>query len=85
MQDYGKGIPPADLPHLFSRFYQTERADKRSKGGMGLGLYIARELIAAHGGRITAASEEGKGASFTISLPLVPAEEAPGAASSASP
>ncbi len=85
VQDYGKGIPAGDLPHLFSRFYQNRRADKRSKSGLGLGLYIARELIAAHGGRITAASKEGKGATFTIRLPLLPAEEAPGAAPSTAP
>jgi two-component system CheB/CheR fusion protein len=77
VQDYGKGIPAADLPHLFFRFYQAVRSDQRSSRGLGLGLYIAHELVTAHGGQITAASEEGKGTTFTIRLPLLPAEEAP--------
>lgn len=80
VQDYGKGIPAADLPHLFSRFYQAARGTNKSKG-LGLGLYIAQELITAHGGQITAVSEEGKGTMFTIRLPLLPAEEAPPAKS----
>ncbi len=75
VRDYGKGIPAADLPHLFSRFYQAGRS-KQSKG-LGLGLYIAHELITAHGGQMSVASEEGKGATFTIRLPLLPAEESP--------
>jgi two-component system CheB/CheR fusion protein len=79
VQDYGTGIPAADLAHLFSRFYQAARSDNRSRNGLGLGLYIARELVTAHGGQITAASEEGKSTTFTIRLPLLPAEKASGA------
>jgi two-component system CheB/CheR fusion protein len=71
VQDYGPGIPAADVPHLFSRFYQAARSDNGPKRGLGLGLYIAHEIIAAHGGQLTVASEEGKGAIFSVRLPLL--------------
>jgi two-component system sensor histidine kinase BaeS len=61
--DDGAGIKPEDLPHIFERFYRG------SEGGLGLGLTIVRELVEAHGGRVTAASEYGKGSAFTIFLP----------------
>jgi two-component system CheB/CheR fusion protein len=76
VQDYGKGIPAVDLPLLFSRFYQVARADKQLAKGLGLGLYIVRELVEAHNGSITGDSEEGKGTTFTIRLPLLRLEEA---------
>lgn len=78
VQDYGAGIPAADLPHLFSRFYQVMRTDgeRPSRRGLGLGLYIAREVVVAHGGRIEVASIEeprdGHGTTFTIHLLLAP-------------
>lgn len=62
--DTGHGIDPELLPHIFERFY------KGSQGGLGLGLAITRELVAAHGGSIEAASEPGHGATFTIHLPV---------------
>ncbi len=71
VQDYGKGIPEADLPHLFSRYYQVARNDQQAKSGLGLGLYIAHELVTAHGGQITVESTEGQGTTFTIRLPLL--------------
>ncbi|HLV99269.1 MAG TPA: chemotaxis protein CheB [Ktedonobacterales bacterium] len=71
VQDYGQGIPQADLPHLFSRFYQAARSDRQTKRGLGLGLYIVRELVTAHNGRISVDSSEGKGTTFTIRLPLL--------------
>lgn len=61
--DDGAGIKPEDLPNIFERFYRG------SEGGLGLGLTIVRELVEAHGGRVTAASEYGKGSTFTIILP----------------
>jgi len=61
--DEGCGIKKEDLPFIFERFY------KASSGGLGLGLTIAKELAEAHGGRITAESEHGKGSVFTIFLP----------------
>ena len=54
------------LPHNFERFYQG----RDSRGGLGLGLYIAKSLVEAHGGRIWVESEEGKGSSFCFTLPL---------------
>ncbi|WP_438031013.1 CheR family methyltransferase [Sorangium sp. So ce233] len=68
--DYGPGIPTADLPHVFSSFYQVERPKGSSSGGMGLGLFICREIVKAHGGQISVRSSEGKGATFTLRLPL---------------
>ncbi len=65
--DRGRGIAPADLPHLFQRFYRTRGA--RGTEGLGLGLYISRMLVEAHGGRIWAESEVGKGSIFTFTLP----------------
>jgi len=70
VQDYGQGIAADQLPHLFSRFYQVARPDRPSQGGLGLGLFICREVVAAHGGRIDVASTEGKGTTFTVWLPL---------------
>ena len=60
VQDYGADIPAAELPQIFSRFYQVARtdADRPSRRGLGLGLYIVHELVAAHGGRIEVASVE---------------------------
>jgi signal transduction histidine kinase len=72
VQDYGPGIPPADQEHLFSRFFQVERTDRPSSSGLGLGLYISREIVAAHGGTIDVASGEGQGTTFTVRLPLAP-------------
>jgi signal transduction histidine kinase len=74
ISDTGAGIDPSFLPFVFDRFRQGERASSRRYGGVGLGLSIARELVEAHGGRITAESEgPGHGATFVITLPLGPA------------
>ncbi|WP_437496719.1 CheR family methyltransferase [Sorangium sp. So ce1099] len=71
VEDYGPGIPAADVPHVFSSFYQVDRPRDASSGGMGLGLFICREIVTAHGGAISVRSSEGKGATFTIRLPLM--------------
>jgi two-component system CheB/CheR fusion protein len=85
VEDAGPGIPAADLTHIFERFYQSTSTEERpSRRGLGLGLYIAHELVAAHGGRLEVASvmapNRGHGTTFTIHLPLAPpdASEAPG-------
>jgi CheY-like chemotaxis protein len=78
--DNGRGISRDLLPAIFDRFRQGEVDAARSRGGLGLGLAIARDLVELHGGRITAHSAGlGLGATFTITLPLVAAtaEEAP--------
>ncbi|WP_437994913.1 CheR family methyltransferase [Sorangium sp. So ce185] len=71
VEDYGPGIPAADVPHVFSSFYQVDRPKDTSSGGMGLGLFICKEIVRAHGGQIFVRSAEGKGATFTIRLPLI--------------
>jgi PAS domain S-box-containing protein len=67
--DEGIGIVPEAIPQLFSRFYRAEGAQHRGIQGLGLGLYITRALIEAHGGRIWVESEVGKGTTFTFTLP----------------
>jgi signal transduction histidine kinase len=67
--DSGEGVPPADLPHIFDRFYRGEKSRVRGLGGAGLGLAIARGLVEAHGGRIWAQSAPGEGARFSFVLP----------------
>ena len=70
--DTGRGIEPAFLPHVFDRFRQADASATRAAGGLGLGLFIARRLVVAHGGSIRAASEgEDRGAAFTVALPIV--------------
>ncbi|HIQ01353.1 MAG TPA: HAMP domain-containing histidine kinase, partial [Anaerolineales bacterium] len=67
--DTGEGIPAEDLSRIFERFYQADRS-RRRKGGVGLGLSIAREVVQLHGGEITAASVVGLGSRFTVRLPV---------------
>jgi protein-histidine pros-kinase len=67
VRDEGPGIVPEHLPKLFERFY---RAGGTGAGGLGLGLYISRMLVEAHGGTIAAESEPGAGSTFTVTLPL---------------
>jgi two-component system, OmpR family, phosphate regulon sensor histidine kinase PhoR len=70
--DSGIGIPSEDLLRIFERFYKVDRA--RSSGGTGLGLAIAKHVVQAQGGRIWAESVEGRGSSFSFTLPLAPIE-----------
>ncbi len=65
----GPGIPAHDLPRIFSRSYRTSAARAGRAPGLGLGLYIARGLVEAHGGRIWAESEVGKRTTFSFTLP----------------
>lgn len=68
--DTGDGIAAGHLPHLFERFYRAGAARDAAHGGSGIGLTIARALVSAHSGTITAASAgHGTGACFTITLP----------------
>jgi len=73
--DTGPGIAPEHLPRLFERFYRVDPARSQKDGGTGIGLAIARSVVEAHGGRIRAESELGKGSVFTFELPVAPAAE----------
>jgi DNA-binding response OmpR family regulator len=73
VRDTGIGIEPALLPHVFDAFAQAEQALDRSRGGLGLGLAVAKGLIELHGGTITAASEgKDRGAELTLRIPSEP-------------
>jgi two-component system sensor histidine kinase BaeS len=68
--DTGTGIDPADLPHIFDRFYRADRSRSGSTGGSGLGLSIVKAIITSHGGTIHAESTPGEGTSIVFTLPL---------------
>jgi signal transduction histidine kinase len=70
--DTGVGIPAADLPHVFERFFRVGGRD--GTPGTGLGLAIVREIVEGHGGTVRCDSEPGKGTTFIITLPAVPGE-----------
>ena len=73
VSDTGTGIAPDFLPHVFDRFRQEHPATNRRQGGLGLGLAIVKRLMELHGGEVRAQSPgEGRGATFTLSLPLAP-------------
>jgi signal transduction histidine kinase len=72
VHDTGEGIPGADLPRVFRKFF---RRDHGKPTGTGLGLWISRGLVVAHGGRLTATSEVGRGSTFCFTLPLVDIDE----------
>lgn len=72
VSDTGCGISAEMLPHIFERYRQSENAPSQRRGGLGLGLAIVKHIVELHGGTVTAASEgEGKGATFTVELPVI--------------
>jgi PAS domain S-box-containing protein len=68
--DQGVGIPTDDLPHIFERFYRAANVNSAHAVGMGVGLYLVKQLVTLHKGTITVESELGVGSTFTITLPL---------------
>ncbi len=70
VSDRGLGIPKEALPHVFEQFYRAPTVRSEHISGMGIGLYIVREIVALHGGTVAVASEQGVGSTFTAHLPL---------------
>ena len=69
--DEGLGIPPGALPRLFEQFYRAPNVASGVIAGMGLGLYLVREIVTRHGGSVAVESVEGQGSTFTVALPAV--------------
>jgi signal transduction histidine kinase len=69
--DQGIGIPEADLPYVFERFFRSKKSRRANPGGSGLGLSIVRWIVEAHKGKVTVQSEPGRGSTFTVRLPVV--------------
>ena len=78
VSDTGIGIPQADQPRIFERFYRVDVARSREVGGTGLGLSIAKHLMEAHGGRLWVESEVGQGSQFHFSVPIFDSERLSG-------
>ncbi len=74
VEDTGTGIPPADLPHIFERFYRADKARTREQGGTGLGLSIVKHIVHLHGGTVSATSKYGKGTAILLRLPRATGE-----------
>jgi len=70
ISDSGRGIPPEALPQVFERLYQDPNAVDGNRSGLGLGLYIAKEIVTLQGGRMWVASQPGTGSTFSFTLPL---------------
>ena len=70
VSDSGRGIPPESLPQVFERLYQDPNAVDGNRTGLGLGLYIAKEIVALQGGRMWVASQPGSGSTFSFTVPL---------------
>lgn len=72
VKDTGVGIAEEDLPHIFDRFYRSDKARRRSERGTGLGLSIAQWIVAGHAGSLRVESKLGQGATFSFSMPIRP-------------
>jgi signal transduction histidine kinase len=70
VRDYGIGIPPEQLTHVFDRFYRTPEVLRGGQEGLGLGLYIARAIVEGHEGSLSVSSEPNIGSVFTLEIPL---------------
>jgi signal transduction histidine kinase len=70
VQDFGIGIDEAYHQKIFERFYQVNDPEERTYPGLGIGLYISKEIVDRHGGHITVKSRKGEGTTFSVALPL---------------
>lgn len=70
--DTGRGISEQDIPHVFDRYYQGEQPREKRSGGSGIGLSVVKELVEAHKGKVWVESAQGKGSTFSFTLPLAP-------------
>ena len=70
MRDHGPGIAAEHIPRLTERFYRVNVQESRSRGGTGLGLAIVKHIVSRHRGRLSIASELGKGSEFSVKIPL---------------
>jgi signal transduction histidine kinase len=77
VSDPGVGIPPEQREHVFDRYFRGSNTPVQSYGGLGLGLYLCRNILESHGGRIWVDSDVGQGSTFTFALPLLRASRAP--------
>jgi signal transduction histidine kinase/CheY-like chemotaxis protein len=73
VSDHGIGIPPEALPQLFTRFYRAPNVDPQHISGLGVGLYVVKEIVELHGGTVEVESHVGAGSTFTLVLPLLEA------------
>jgi PAS domain S-box-containing protein len=76
IRDQGIGIPAEALPHLFHRFYRAPNGEQEQISGMGLGLFVVKQLVTLHGGSVEVTSQEGQGSTFTVVLPLLALDSA---------
>ena len=68
--DQGIGIPQHELPHIFERFYRVDSTLRRTTAGSGLGLFLSKAIVEAHGGEVWVRSQSGSGATFFVALPV---------------
>ncbi len=76
IRDQGLGIPAEAIPQLFRRFFRAENVTQQRISGIGVGLYVVHEIVTLHGGRVEVESQEGRGSTFTVRLPLAQADAA---------